>query len=271
MGNSLKLMAILAHPDDESLGLGGTLAKYAAEGVDVHLLTATRGERGWPGPEEENPGLTRLGQIREAELRAAADVLGIGQVDFLDYVDGEVDLAEPDEAIARISHHLRRVRPQVIVTFGADGGYGHPDHIAISQFASAAVVCAADPGYAPQSGPLHRVSKFYWRIWSKDEQAAYQSVFGDLVMNIDGVPRGAIGWDDWIMPTRLDTAALTSRVWQAVKCHQSQLPDGGALGQLSEERRNSLWASEGYYRVFSTVNGGRRPESDLFEGLRAES
>ena len=90
MENPLKLMAILAHPDDESLGLGGTLAKYASEGVEVHLLTATRGERGWPGPEEENPGLAGLGQIREAELRAAADVLGIRQVNFLDYVDGDL-------------------------------------------------------------------------------------------------------------------------------------------------------------------------------------
>jgi LmbE family N-acetylglucosaminyl deacetylase len=283
MESNLKLMAILAHPDDESLGLGGTLAKYAAEGVDVHLLTATRGERGWPRAEEENPGLSRLGQIREAELRAAAAALGIGQVDFLDYVDGDVDLADPDEAIARISRHLRLVRPQVVVTFGADGGYGHPDHIAVAQFAAAAIVCAADAGYAPDSGPPHsdaphsgaphsdaphRVSKLYWRVWSQAEQDAYQSVFGDLIMHIDGRPRVAFGWDEWIITTRLDTAAYASRAWQAIQCHQSQLPEGSALERLSEERRNSLWASEGYYRVFSTANGGRRPESDLFEGLR---
>lgn len=271
MDEPLKLMAILAHPDDESLGFGGTLAKYAAEGVDVYLLTATRGERGWPGPEEDYPGVDTLGQIRESELRAAADALGIKRVDFLDYVDGEVDQAEPDEAIGRITRHLRQVRPQVIVTFGAAGGYGHPDHIAVSQFTSAAIVCAADPGYAPGSGPPHRVTKHYWRLWSRDEMAAYQSVFGDLVMSIDGRPRTAFGWDDWIMTTRLDTAAHTSTVWQAVQCHLSQLPAGAALSQLAEEQRNSLWASEGYYRLFSTANGGRRPESDLFEGLRPAS
>jgi LmbE family N-acetylglucosaminyl deacetylase len=271
MNGSLKLMAILAHPDDESLGFGGTLAKYAAEGVDVHLLTATRGERGWPGPEEENPGLDTLGQIREGELRAAAAALGIRQVDFLDYVDGEVDQADPDEAIGKIVRQLRQVRPQVIITFDAAGGYGHPDHIAVAQFASAAVVCATDPSYEPQLGAPHRVSKHYWRIWSHNEMTAYQAFFGDLVMNIDGRPRAAFGWDEWIMTTRLDTAAYAPTVWRAVQCHQSQLPPGAVLGQLSEERRGSLWASDGYYRLFSTVNGGRRPESDLFEGLRAKS
>ena len=271
MENRLKLMAILAHPDDESLGLGGTMAKYAAEGVEVHVLTATRGERGWPRAEEENPGLAELGQIREAELRAAAATLGVRRVDFLDYVDGEVDQADPGEAIGKITRHLRRVRPQVVVTFDASGSYGHPDHIAVSQFASAAAVCAVDPTFEPDGGSPHRVSKFYWRIWSRSEMERYQSVFGELVMNIDGRPRTAFGYDEWITTTLLDTSAHTGKVWDAVQCHRSQLPDGNALARLSEERRHRLWASEGYYRVFSTANGGRRPESDLFEGLRARS
>src|SRR5216683_2480834 len=89
MAETLKLMAVLAHPDDESLGVGGILAKYAAEGIETSLVTATRGERGWFGDEHEYPGLEALGQIREAELRAAAEVLGIRSVDFLEYIDGE--------------------------------------------------------------------------------------------------------------------------------------------------------------------------------------
>ena len=92
MNNSLKLMCILAHPDDESLGMGGILARYAAEGIETYLVTATRGERGWTGPASENPGLTTLGQIREAELKAAAQVLGIKEVVILDYIDGDLDL-----------------------------------------------------------------------------------------------------------------------------------------------------------------------------------
>ena len=131
MAGSLKLMAILAHPDDESLGNGGMLAKYAAEGIELHLVVATRGERGWPGKESEYPGLEVLAEMREAEVRAAADVLGLHCVQFLDYIDGDLDTAHPAEVIARIVGHLRRVRPDVVVTFGPYGGYGHPDHIAI--------------------------------------------------------------------------------------------------------------------------------------------
>src|SRR5215469_8599914 len=135
MTDHLKLMCVLAHPDDESLGNGGILAKYAAEGVETYLVTATRGERGWFGPDEEYPGLQVLGQRREKELRASAQVLGIRRVEFLDYIDGDLDQAPPAEVVAKIVGQIRRVKPDVVVTFGPDGGYGHPDHIAISQFA----------------------------------------------------------------------------------------------------------------------------------------
>ncbi len=116
MADTLKLMAVLAHPDDESLGTGGILAKYAAEGIETSLVTATRGERGWFGDEREYPGLESLGQIREAELRAAAEVLGIRGVDFLGYLDGELDQAHPAEVMAKIVGHLRSLKPNVVVT-----------------------------------------------------------------------------------------------------------------------------------------------------------
>jgi len=103
MADKLRLMAILAHPDDECLGNGGMLARYASEGIETHLVTATRGERGWFGKESDNPGLGALGKIREAELFAAAEVLGIQSVSFLDYIDGELDAAHPAEAIAKNS------------------------------------------------------------------------------------------------------------------------------------------------------------------------
>ena len=140
-------MAVLAHPDDESLGVGGTLAKYASEGIDVFLLTATRGDsgrfRGHRSDDHRHPGSVALAKIREAELRAAASVLGVRDVSFLDYHDQQVDRANPREACEHIASHLRRVRPDVVVTFGPDGAYGHPDHIAISQFTTAAIVTAA--------------------------------------------------------------------------------------------------------------------------------
>ena len=147
-----RLMAVLAHPDDESLGVGGALAKYAAEGVDVFLLTATRGDggryRGHRPGDPQHPGPLALANIREAELRAAAAVLGVRDVYVLDYHDQHLDRANPREAIGSIVSHLRRIRPDVVVTFGPDGGYGHPDHIAISQFTTAAIVAAADPAFS---------------------------------------------------------------------------------------------------------------------------
>src|SRR5262249_31486815 len=144
---ALRLMAVLAHPDDESLGLGGLLAAMTAQKVEVAIVTATRGEGGRylehrSGP--EHPGREKLGQIREEELRCASRVLGIEDGTSLGLPDGAVDQAPARDTIARIATHFRRFRPQVVVTFAPDGAYGHPDHVAMSQFTTAAVVAAAD-------------------------------------------------------------------------------------------------------------------------------
>src|SRR3954452_3586014 len=157
----LRLMCVLAHPDDESLGTGGALAKSAAEGVGTYLVTATRGERGRYGDSPESPGPAIVGKAREGELRAAAIELGLREVAFLDYEDGSVDNVDPRDAHAKIAGHLRRVRPHVVITFGPEGAYGHPDHIAISQMTTSAIVCAADPSFTtePALAEPHRVSK----------------------------------------------------------------------------------------------------------------
>jgi LmbE family N-acetylglucosaminyl deacetylase len=269
MSSNLKLMCILAHPDDESLGTGGILAKYAAEGIKTYLVTATRGERGWLGDPGEYPGPKALGRIREAELYAAAGVLGVQEVAFLDYLDGELDQVDPAGAIARIMDHLRRVRPQVVVTFDPAGAYGHPDHVAISQFTTAAVVAAADPGYAEaQPWPPHRVSKLYYFAATAPKIIAYQAAFGELALEVDGVQRLATAWEPWAITTRIDTGAYWRQVWDAVMCHRSQLPGYEALTNLPEAQQRHLWQTETYYRALSLVNGGRAIEQDLFQGLR---
>jgi len=272
MTTPLKLMCVLAHPDDESLGMGGTLAKYAAEGVETYLVTATRGEHGWFGDENDYPGPKALGQRREAELLAAAQALGVREVEFLDYVDGELAQADPAEATAKIVRHLQRVRPHVVITFDPNGAYGHPDHIAISQFTTAAVVAAADPYYnsnGSASPTPHRASKLYYMAWPKDKFAAYESVFGALVMNIDGVERRTTPWPDWAVTTLIDTAAYWPTVWRAVSCHKSQLTAYSRLEHLPEAHHKGLWGTQEFYRAFSLVNGGRQRETDLFEGLRS--
>jgi LmbE family N-acetylglucosaminyl deacetylase len=269
MTDILKLMAVLAHPDDESLGNGGMLAKYAAEGIEIHLVVATRGERGWPGDESEYPGLETLGTMREVEVRAAASVLGLHSVHFLDYLDGDLDIVPPAQVITKIVGHLRRVKPDVVVTFGPYGGYGHPDHIAICQFTTAAIVEAADPHslYHHDLAP-HSVSKLYYMAETEEVFAVYQSVFGNLVMQIDGVKRGIVTWPAWSVTTRIDTWNHWRTVARAISCHRTQVPAYHVLEDLSQEQRKILWGTQSYYRVFSRVNGGRQLEEDMFEGLR---
>ena len=266
---TLRLMAILSHPDDESMGTGGILAKYAAEGVETYLVTATRGERGWFGDDSTYPGAVELGRTREAELNAAAEVLGLKQVSFLGYLDGELDRADPAEVIPRLSFHIRKIRPQVVVTFDPFGYYGHPDHIAISQFTTAAVVAAGGPDpNGMQLYPSHMVSKLFYLASNTVEQDAFQAAFGELVMDIDGIQRHAVPWPDWAITTQIDTSAHWQQVWQAIACHRSQLPGYQSLLDLPETYHRRLWGSQTLYRAFSMVNNGRTTEDDLFAGIR---
>lgn len=263
----LRLLAVLAHPDDESLAIGGTLAKYASEGVETHLLCATRGERGWFGPLDDYPGPFALGQIREQELLAAADILGLRSVRFLDEHDGDLDQADPARVIARIVGHLRDIRPDVVITFGPDGIYGHPDHIAISQLTTTAVMAANDMGYLTGDMLPHQVQKLYYVVFRARQLAVYQEAFGELVMRIDDVDRSSVAWPDWAITTQLDTSDYWRQAWQAVQCHTTQVPGLDALARLPEQYHRAVWGAQTFYRALSLVNGGRAIEDDLFAGL----
>ena len=262
-------MAVVAHPDDESLGMGGVLARYAQEGVSTYVLTATRGQRGRYFDNSNRPDDDAVGRAREEELRCAVRELGVSELTLLDYRDGDLDRADPGDAIAAIATHLRRVRPHVVLTFDQFGAYGHPDHIAICQFATAATLAAADPAFAdPQGAPPHRVAKLYYMVHDQAKWDAYQAAFKTLISRVDGVERGVVSWPDWSITTRIDTRAQWPTVWRAVQCHRTQNAIYAKLATLSETDHHALWGSQAYYRVFSSVNGGRARESDLFEGLR---
>lgn len=274
MSETLRLLAVLAHPDDESLGFGGTLVHYGAEGVETHLVTATLGQggrfRGHPPGAAEHPGPDALAAIRERELRAACEVIGLRSLSLLGYVDGRLDEAPPREAIGRIAAHMRRVRPQVVMTFDSEGSYGHPDHIAISQFTTAALVAAADPAHDGEGAdrPPHAVAKLYFAAWPPSAMGAYEAAFRKLVSRVDGVEREARGWPEWAVTTVIDTRACWDTVWRAVSCHESQVSAYEKLATLSPEHHEALWGWQSFYRALSTVNGGRARETDLFEGLR---
>jgi len=274
VSDALRLLAVLAHPDDESLGFGGTLAKCAAEGIETHLVTATHGQsgrfRGHPPGSPEHPGAEALAAIREKELHAAAEALGIRSLAMLGYVDKQLDAAPPREVIGRIAANVRRVRPHVVVTFDPEGAYGHPDHVAISQFAAAALVAAADPGHDGEGADLapHAAAKLYFVAWPEPAMAAYEAAFRRMTSHVDGVEREGRPWPDWAITTVIDTRPYWNTVWRAVSCHESQITAYERLATLSPEHHEALWGWQSFYRVYSTVNGGRTRETDLFEGLR---
>lgn len=133
MLGSRSILVVLAHPDDESFPMGGTLAKHATQGSRITLLCATRGEAGIPGLDPQETG-----RLRERELRAAAEVLGVSEVRFLDYQDGKLASVDRELAISRLIRIMHDLHPEVVVTFGPDGISGHPDHVSVHEWTTAA-------------------------------------------------------------------------------------------------------------------------------------
>ena len=118
--------------------------------------------------------------------------------------------------------------------------------------------------------PPHAVSKLYYIAWPESTWAAYQAAFRKLFSTVDGVERQATPWPDWAITTVIDTREFWPTVWRAVSCHESQVAAYERLKDLSPEHHEALWGWQSFYRAFSTVNGGRARETDLFEGIRDE-
>jgi len=147
------LLVILPHPDDESFPMGGTLAKYAAEGVEITLICETLGELGIPDIEPAQAAI-----ICEKELRAAASVLGIHKVQFMRYRDGSLSDVDSEHVISQLMNATRRIHPMVVITFGPDGISGHPDHVAISRLVTTAFDRAIPKSLAPLSAKLFYIA-----------------------------------------------------------------------------------------------------------------
>jgi len=204
------LLAVLAHPDDESMGTGGTLFRHAAAGVEVHLVCATRGDQGWQG---KPPGAMKedLPRIRTGELQAAAAVLGLAGVELWDYPDGGVPRCDQAEVTARIAEAIQRLRPAAVIGWGPDGGYGHPDHIAVGACTDAGVR-SIDPGARPA---------LYHLALDEDLAQAYREVM-------------ALSGDDEVLPVEiqpdvgpvleLSDEEVRAKM-RAIDCHASQLED----------------------------------------------
>ncbi len=291
-----RLLLVHAHPDDETINNGATMARYVAEGASVTLLTCTLGEEG----EVLVPELAQLaadqadqlGGYRIGELRAAMAALGVTDSRFLGgagrYRDsGMMDTPANDkprafwradlaEAVAHAVAVVREVRPQVLVAYDEVGGYGHPDHIQAHRVAMGAVEAAADPGYRPDLGGPWEVAKVYWSAVPRsvlqegiDALAARgeQSIF-EGVTDAAQIP--------FAVPDELVTAAVDGRAWHdrkadAMRAHATQITVDGPFFALSNNFGQEVLGIE-YFRL---VRGRRGPageapygwEDDLFAGL----
>ncbi len=270
------LLAVYAHPDDESFSVGGVMHKYRDEGVRTALVCATRGEAG----EISDPALATpetLGQVREQELRTAGEIMGIEDVSFLDYRDGEVANANPDEAIGRIVRHIRRLRPQVVVTFDKTGGYGHLDHMAIHRLTIEAFHRAGDPTCYPEqlTGGLgvYAPQKLYV---SANPRSAMSRMREQLrAEGISFMPGGAaatipieqMGTPDEEITTTipLDDRQFAAKM-DAMQAHKTQQSPESPFNRLPREAVRQWLGTERFVLLYP--EGARTDsEHDLFEGV----
>jgi LmbE family N-acetylglucosaminyl deacetylase len=263
-------MAVFAHPDDEAFGTGGTLAKYAAKGYDVYLVTATRGEAGQIlKPQLATPA--NLPNVREHELRCACEIYGVHAPRFLDYVDGQLPIVHQGQAVGKLVRLLREIKPHVLITFGPDGIYGHYDHIAVHRWATIAAFLAADPDCFPDPEICdpHVVSKVYYRALAEEQVAAMAEGDRPAAVMMDGVPFFFVGRSRDEITTIIDVSEHVEAKLNGIRCHATQLGPQNRFADTPDEVMQDKWfRQECYVLARSTVGWPQETEADLCAGLR---
>ncbi len=284
MSNSPRtLLAVLAHPDDETFGMGGTLALYAHRGDNVYLVCATRGEVGTVDPEHMRH-FQSIGELREAELRCAAEHLGLKDVFFLGYRDsgmpGSADNRHPDAQVAhpvdevagKVVKYIRELKPDVVLTFDPIGGYRHPDHIHIHDATLLAFERADDPTFHPESGAPFKPRALYYQVLPRQWLRV-----ATRLMPFFGVDPSRFGRNkdidlrslvdvDFPIHIRVDTRSVQDAADAAALCHASQ--GGGQIrGGVMGAVRKVLGEREEYMRAYPPVQNHHRAGRDLLEGI----
>jgi LmbE family N-acetylglucosaminyl deacetylase len=278
---SKTILAVLAHPDDESFGLGGTLALYARKGYDTYLVCATRGEAGTVDAEHLN-GFKDTAELRTAELKRAADILGLKEVFFLGYRDSgmpgtqenkhpDAQINHPiDEVACKIVRYIRELKPDVVITFDPIGGYKHPDHIHIHKATVLAFERAHDASFHPEAGSPFQPRALYYQVFSRrllKFMVRMMPLFGrdptKFGRNAD-VNLKELAEVDFPVHVRLDITPVAEIKQQAGLQHasqgDSQMRRGwmGLLMRLFRER-------EEFMRAYPPVeNGQYKVSNDLF-------
>jgi len=242
-----RLMFVLAHPDDETFGPGGTILRYAREGVRVSVVIATSGQAGRTAGLASSP--EELGRLREQEARTAATFLGVEAIHFLGYMDGKLDEVDEREVEEKVVRLLRGERPDVVVTFGPEGaGNEHPDHKRISLITTKAVCSADDPQEFPEQiaeglAP-HLVKKFYYASGHATPWREMSTAFMPIT-------------------TIINISDYVDQKLEAFALHKSQQQWASRLKEWIEANKNT----EAYHLASSTVGHLNELETDLFAGL----
>lgn len=277
------IFAVLAHPDDEAFGLGGTLALYARRGFDIYLVCATRGEVGTVD-EEHLRGYRSIAELREAELRCAAKHLGLKGVFFLDYRDSgmpgsddnkhpEAQINHPVEEVAgRVVRYIRELKPDVVLTFDPIGGYKHPDHIHIHKATVLAFEKADDASFHPEAGAPFQPRALYFQVFPRaflkwatrllplfGKDPARWGRNGDINLK-------ELAEVEFPVHVRVDIRSVAEIKREAGACHASQggiQMRRGLMGFITK----AFGEHEDYMRAFPPVDGRWRRGGDLFEGI----
>jgi N-acetyl-1-D-myo-inositol-2-amino-2-deoxy-alpha-D-glucopyranoside deacetylase len=273
------LLALHAHPDDESISMGGTLAALADRSVPVSVVTATRGEVGEIHNRDDADEVRgRLGEIREDELSRALSILGVGAPTFLGYRDsgmmgtadnghaGSFWQADFGEAVGRLVRIIREFRPAVVTAYDPFGGYGHPDHIQVHRVGTAAYWAGADVGRYPATeyGDPWSPSKLYWATWSREGMIKVRRrMSGDL--GAADVEEPAAGSLDGHITTSIDVADQFDRKHAALLAHDTQFSEESWVRTLGPDLLQSFLGVESYTLVHSTVDADPA-DPDLLAG-----
>lgn len=259
------LLAFHAHPDDETISMGGTLAELAERGVAVTVVTATRGEAGEIHNRDDADAVRdRLGEIREAEERAALAVLGVSDIAFLGYRDSGMMNTPPNrhpeafwgadfmEAVGRLVRLVRDRRPVVMTAYDPFGGYGHPDHIQVHRVGTAAFFGAADLGRFPagEFGDPWQPEHLLWATWSRERMVAVRRTMRGEAASDEDDAEPPSGFLSAFLEVRRDVGERLGRKHAALLCHDTQfsaeswirtLPADGMRGFLGEEVFVRVW------------------------------
>lgn len=265
-----KLLAIFAHPDDEAIMMGGTLAHYAKLGVSVNLLCATRGEWGMIS-DDSLASRENLAAVRENELQNACDIIGANLLGFLDCPDSNINNTDWQEIEERIVRTIRKLRPEVIVTFGLDGLYGHPDHIAVSMLVTASFKSAADKkcfAHHIEEGLLPFQScKLYFAQYP---DFLMQQLFACVSATHDaahlwGFQPETFGVSASDITTILNIKETLPLKMKAIRAHRTQFAPDNIFSLIDEKIAEKFLCRE-YFRLVSPTFSGNL-ENDLFADI----